>query len=184
LRLLRCQSKGLFLAPGAKAQSNVELVNAKMNDLGIFIAGALTGVVGALVSSYFAYRSARDDRTFEARTSACVTLESQRNQQFDRVGDVQGYVVDPSKTATLTHLPIDYEANALIAVALSHPVRRLVTELNEAMETYFERFNVYENARRDSRSELLGSINDAYLEYLNVSDKLEAAIRDEAGVAR
>ncbi|MGC2175403.1 MAG: hypothetical protein WA614_08070 [Acidimicrobiales bacterium] len=98
---------------------------------------------------------------------------------------MQEHIVDPTKSVTLTHVPRDFEAEAMVGVSLSNTVRVLVGDLNEVMGKYLERFNDYERAKRDSdRSELLAATNVAYEKYLAVSVKLEVAIRDEAGIAR
>lgn len=156
-----------------------------MHTVVVVILAILAGSFASLITAIFTNRSARADRTFEARTRACVALEMDRSEQLTRSCRLQSQLLDPTQSVSLPQVLRDAETDALVTISLSQSIRDLVSDLNEQQEKYLERLKDYRKAPIESdRSALVKTATDEFDKFVAISQRLSAAIRKEVGIAR
>jgi hypothetical protein len=145
----------------------------------------LAGSFAAFITSIAANKSAKADRTFDARLTACLALEKSRQEQLSRVCDLQNQLINPPQTVALSQFEQDEDLNALVAVSLSGSLRYLVKETNEQMNEYLDKLSTCRiPVQSDAHYECVAVASGEFDKFLKISGKLQVSIRSEIGIAK
>jgi hypothetical protein len=156
-----------------------------MHTVLVVVLAILAGSFAAFITSIAANRSAKADRTFDARKTACLALEKSRQEQLSRVNDLQNQLINPPQTVTLTKPEPDADLNALVAISLSKSLRELVKRTNDQQDVYLDKFNACRiPIHADVNNECVLDASEEFEKFLKISKKLQESIRNEIGIAK
>jgi hypothetical protein len=156
-----------------------------MHTVLVVVLAILAGSFAAFITSIAANRSAKADRTFDARKTACLALEKSRQEQLSRVSNLQNQLINPPQTVTLSQPEQDEDLNALVAISLSESLRKLVKKTNEQQNEYLDKLNACRiPIQADAHNECVVGASEEFEKFLKISEKLQESIRNEIGIAK